>query len=73
MMGGNVGVSDHVRVGKNVKIGAKTGVHGHVKDDRTIFGYPFREADEARKLYGIMSLMLKRHREFRKMLRNMPK
>lgn len=72
MMGGNVGIADHVRVGNNVKIGGKTGVHGHVKDNAIIFGYPFRESSEARKLHGIISLMLKRHRSFRKMLREMP-
>jgi UDP-3-O-[3-hydroxymyristoyl] glucosamine N-acyltransferase len=73
MMGGNVGVADHVRIGKNVKIGGKTGVHGHVQDNKTIFGYPFREASEARKLHAITSLMLKRDKAFRKMLREMPK
>ncbi|MFC1643734.1 UDP-3-O-(3-hydroxymyristoyl)glucosamine N-acyltransferase [Candidatus Omnitrophota bacterium] len=72
MMGGQVGVADHVNIGKNVKIGAKTGVHGHVKDDRIIFGYPFREAADARKLHAILSLVLKNSRKFRTLLRNLP-
>ncbi|MFC1479913.1 UDP-3-O-(3-hydroxymyristoyl)glucosamine N-acyltransferase [Candidatus Omnitrophota bacterium] len=72
MMGGQVGVADHVNIGKDVKIGAKTGVHGHIKDNRVIFGYPFREAVDARKVHALLSLLLKNARKFRTLLRNLP-
>jgi len=72
MMGGNVGIADHVNVGSNVKIGAKTGVHGHVRDNKVIFGYPYREAADARKLYGLLSLLIKNGRKFRAFLRKLP-
>lgn len=72
MMGGNVGIADHSNIGKNVKIGAKTGVTGHVKDDAVIFGYPHRSAEDAKKLHGLLSLLLKNMKKFRKMLRSLP-
>ncbi len=72
MIGGNVGIADHVIVGKNVKIGAKTGVHGHVRDNEVIFGYPYREAGDAKKLYGLLSLLIKHASKFRKLLRDHP-
>jgi UDP-3-O-[3-hydroxymyristoyl] glucosamine N-acyltransferase len=72
MMGGNVGVADHVVIGKNAKIGAKTGVHGNVPEGATIFGYPYREAGEARKLHALLSLLLKKSRKLRAFLRTLP-
>ncbi|MGD2279355.1 MAG: UDP-3-O-(3-hydroxymyristoyl)glucosamine N-acyltransferase [Candidatus Omnitrophota bacterium] len=72
MMGGNVGVADHVNVGKNVKMAAKTGVHGHVKDNEVIAGYPYRSADDARKLHGFLSILLKHSKKIRAFVRNLP-
>ena len=72
MVGGMVGISDHVNVGKNVKIGAKTGVTGHVKDNEVIFGYPHRKADDARKLHGLLSILLKHSQKLRKFLKTIP-
>ncbi|MFQ5952069.1 MAG: UDP-3-O-(3-hydroxymyristoyl)glucosamine N-acyltransferase [Candidatus Omnitrophota bacterium] len=72
MMGGSVGISDHVNVGKNVKIGARTGVHGHVKDNEVIFGYPFRPAADAKKVFALMSLFLKHAKKIRKFIRSLP-
>lgn len=72
MLGGQVGVSDHVNVGKNVKAGAKSGIYGSVGDDKTIFGYPYREADEARKLHGLLSILVKHEKKLRKFLRTLP-
>lgn len=72
MMGGGVGVSDHVRVGKDVKVGAKTGVHGHVKEGMTVFGYPYREAQEARKLYALLSILVRHSVKLRRFVRNLP-
>ncbi|MGB2630033.1 MAG: UDP-3-O-(3-hydroxymyristoyl)glucosamine N-acyltransferase [Candidatus Omnitrophota bacterium] len=72
MMGGNVGVADHVNIGKNAKIGGKTGVHGHVKENEVIFGYPFRPAADARKVFALMSLFLKHSKKIRKFIRSLP-
>lgn len=72
MLGGQVGVSDHVDVGKNVKAGAKTGIYGSVGDNKTLFGYPYREADDARKLHGLLSILIKYERRLRRFLRTLP-
>ncbi|MFH1846006.1 MAG: UDP-3-O-(3-hydroxymyristoyl)glucosamine N-acyltransferase [Candidatus Omnitrophota bacterium] len=70
MIGGTVGVADHVSIGKNARIGGKTGVHGNVKENATMFGYPAREAHDAKKLHGLLSLLLKRSKKFRELLRD---
>ncbi|MBD3427169.1 MAG: UDP-3-O-(3-hydroxymyristoyl)glucosamine N-acyltransferase [Candidatus Omnitrophica bacterium] len=72
MMGGNAGIADHSKVGSNVKIGAKTGVTGRVADGKTVFGYPHREAEDARKLYGLMSLFLRHMKKFKRFIRSLP-
>jgi UDP-3-O-[3-hydroxymyristoyl] glucosamine N-acyltransferase len=72
MMGGAVGVADHVKIGKNVKIGGKTGVHGNVKEGKTIFGYPYREADDAKRLHGLLSVLIKHSGKLRAFLRTLP-
>jgi UDP-3-O-[3-hydroxymyristoyl] glucosamine N-acyltransferase len=71
MMGGNVGVADHAKIGSNVKIGAKTGVHGHVGDNKTIFGYPFMEASDAKKLYALLYLLVKNAKKFKEFLKEL--
>jgi len=72
LIGGQAGISDNISVGKNVKIGAKTGVHGSIKDDLSIFGYPYRKANEAKKLHGLLSILLKNMKKIRKLLREIP-
>ncbi len=72
MMGGQAGISDHLRIGSNVKMGARTAVVGNVADNKVIFGYPQREAADAKKLYALLSLLLKKSGKFRKFLRNLP-
>jgi UDP-3-O-[3-hydroxymyristoyl] glucosamine N-acyltransferase len=60
MMGGQVGVSDHVQVGKNVKIGAQSGVLVRkVKDNAVLFGYPARDAKEYMKKDAFAYRLLK--------------
>lgn len=73
MMGGQVGVSDHVSIGNNVKIGAKTGVTSRVGENKVLFGYPYREASEARKLHGLLSLLLRNASKIKALLRELPK
>ena len=70
LLGGQVGIADHLNIGSNVKLGAKTGVYGSVKDDEIMFGYPARKAADARKLFALLSLLLKHERKFRAILRN---
>lgn len=72
MMGGMVGVSDHLTIGKNVKMGARTGVTGSVRDNTTVFGYPHREAEQARKLHGLLTVLVKNSRKLRRFLRTLP-
>ncbi len=72
VIGGQVGITDHVNVGKNVKIGARTAVLSSVEDNKTVFGYPHREASDAKRLYALLSLLLKNSRKFRAFLRKLP-
>jgi len=72
MLGGQVGVADHVKIGANAKIGARSGVTGNVKDNMVVFGYPHREASDARKLHGLLSILLKNSRKLRTFLRTLP-
>lgn len=72
MIGGMVGIADHVTIGRNVKIGAKTGVTGNLRDNEVVFGYPHRAAAEARKLHGLLSVLMKYSGRLRKFLRTLP-
>lgn len=72
MIGGQAGVSDHISVGKNVKIGAATGVIGSVKDNAVVFGYPSRDLNEAKRLYGLLSLLLRNYIKIIKFLKQIP-
>lgn len=72
VMGGQVGVVDHVKVGSNVKLAARTAVLSSVDDNKTYFGYPQREVSEAKKLYGLMSVLLKHSKKLRGFLRTLP-
>ncbi len=72
MMGGSAGIADHVKIGANAKIGAGSGVTGNVPENGVVFGYPHREATEAKKLHGLLSIILKHSKEFRKFLRDLP-
>ena len=40
MIGGQVGISGHLKIGNNVKIAAKTGIMKNIDDDDVIAGYP---------------------------------
>jgi len=72
LIGGQAGISDNISIGKNVKIGAKTAVHGSVEDDLVIWGYPYREAGDAKKLHGLFSIFLKNMKKIRKLIRELP-
>lgn len=72
LIGGQVGIADNISIGKNVKIGAKTGVHGSLRDDITVWGYPYREAVDTKKLHALLSLFLKNMKKIRKLLRELP-
>jgi UDP-3-O-[3-hydroxymyristoyl] glucosamine N-acyltransferase len=40
MMGGQVGIADHVTIGDGARIAAKSGVIGDVAPGETVAGYP---------------------------------
>ena len=39
-MGGQTGISGHLSVGNNVKIGGKSGVIADIEDNQAVMGYP---------------------------------
>ena len=40
VVAGQVGISDHIKVGKNAKIAAKSGVIRNIEENESVFGYP---------------------------------
>ena len=40
MLAGQVGVVGHIQIGKDVKIGAKSGVHTSIQEGRVVSGIP---------------------------------
>lgn len=73
MLGGQVGVSDHVVIPENVKVAAQSGVSGKMHPGETYFGFPIRGIAEARRLHGLLSLLLRNAKKIKKMLRDLPK
>jgi UDP-3-O-[3-hydroxymyristoyl] glucosamine N-acyltransferase len=70
-MGGQVGISDHAKVGNRVMIGAQSGVVGKVKDDSIVLGSPAMSHTVWRRAaLAIPKLpeLLKRVRRLEKML-----
>ena len=45
-----LGLADHLRIGNNVKVGAKSGLHKDVPDGGVVFGYPALEAGESMRI-----------------------
>ena len=40
MIGGQAGISGHLNIGNNVKIGGKSGVVKDIEDNQSVMGYP---------------------------------
>jgi UDP-3-O-[3-hydroxymyristoyl] glucosamine N-acyltransferase len=40
MLGGQVGISGHLKIGNNVKIGGNSGVLRNITDNQKVMGYP---------------------------------
>lgn len=73
MMGGQVGVADHATIGNDVKLAAKSGISGKVQPGKIMFGYPARDAEETKHLYGLMTTLLRYRTEIKRLLRSLPK
>ena len=43
MIGGQAGISGHLKVGNNVKIGGGSGVIKDIADNSKVMGYPARD------------------------------
>ena len=43
MIGGQAGVSGHLKIGNNVKIGGGSGVIKNISDNTKVMGYPAKE------------------------------
>ncbi|MBF0253247.1 MAG: UDP-3-O-(3-hydroxymyristoyl)glucosamine N-acyltransferase [Candidatus Omnitrophica bacterium] len=73
LIGGCAAFADHIKVGKNARIGGKTAVIGHVNEGQVVFGNPYRDAKESKRLSGVLSLILKHSWEFRKFVKTLKK
>ena len=43
MIGGQAGISGHLKVGNNVKIGGGSGVLKNISDNSKVMGYPAKD------------------------------
>ena len=43
MIGGQVGISGHLKIGNNIKIGGGSGVINNIKDNSRVMGYPAKD------------------------------
>ena len=60
VLGGQVGVADHVKVGDFVMAGGKTGISKSFPEPNTVlFGYPARPVDKARDMIACTGLLPK--------------
>jgi len=46
VIGGQAGISGHLLIGDNVKIGGKSGVVKNIKDNEVVMGYPAKPIRE---------------------------
>ena len=46
MIGGQAGVSGHLKIGNNVKIGGGSGVIKDIPDNSRVMGYPAKDLKE---------------------------
>ena len=46
MIGGQAGISGHLKIGNNIKIGGGSGVIKDVSDNKRIMGYPAKDLKE---------------------------
>jgi UDP-3-O-[3-hydroxymyristoyl] glucosamine N-acyltransferase len=53
IMAGQAGCVGHIRIGNRVIVGAQSGVSKSIPDDTTVFGYPAREHQQAKKLLAL--------------------
>ncbi len=59
VFGGQAGVVDHVKLGDFVVAGARTAIHKSFPAKTTLFGYPARPVDKARKIIASIGLLPK--------------
>ena len=43
MIGGQAGISGHIKIGNNVKIGGGSGVVKNIPDNAKVMGYPAKD------------------------------
>jgi UDP-3-O-[3-hydroxymyristoyl] glucosamine N-acyltransferase len=67
VMAGQVGVRDHVNLGHQVVLGAKTGVMGDVPDGETYVGIPATPEREQGMLLVALAKLPEMRKQFRKL------
>ena len=46
MIGGQAGISGHLKIGNNIKIGGGSGVINDIPDNSRVMGYPAKDLKE---------------------------
>lgn len=67
IMGGQVGCAGHIRIGNRVIVGGQSGVSKSIPDGMTVFGYPAREHQQAKKLQVYMKRLPEMHEKIKRL------
>lgn len=67
IMAGQVGTVGHITIGDRVVVGAQSGVSKSVPSDTTVFGYPARDHQKARKLHGYTMRLPEMHKKIKEL------
>jgi len=74
MIGGQVGVAGHLRIGDNVKVGAQSGISHHIKDGEIVVGtpaIPIRNFKKSSIIFKNLEDLYKRIQNLEKELNNL--
>ena len=71
VLGGQVGVAGHLRLGDRVQVGAQSGVMSDVASGQILFGYPARPHREAFKLQALYGKLPEMHAAIREIRRKL--
>ncbi len=63
VLGGAVGVADHVKIGKGSQVAARSGVHRDVPDGEIHGGYPAQPIADWRREFGLLRRMVRQSRK----------
>ncbi|MGC8867625.1 MAG: UDP-3-O-(3-hydroxymyristoyl)glucosamine N-acyltransferase [Elusimicrobiales bacterium] len=64
IIGGQAGLTDHIKIGRGAIVMSKSGVIGNVEEGKIVFGYPAREREEFMRIAAAMSKLPQMYKEY---------